>query len=79
MVKLNNKGMTLVELIVTFSLLLVLVVGLYDIILEVKFQVDDNQVEKELTEYSSSFNNEIHYDLITNKPLAITGWLVAPW
>ena len=34
--KINNKGMTLVELIVTFALLLVIVVGLYNLILEVK-------------------------------------------
>lgn len=64
----NNKGMTLVELIVTFSLLLILVVGLYNLILEVKFQMDQKQVAKDLTEYSSTMNNEIHYNLLRDEP-----------
>lgn len=67
----NNKGMTLVELIVTFSLLLILVVGLYNLILEVKFQMDQKQVAKDLTEYSSTMNNEIHYNLLKDEPYAI--------
>lgn len=64
----NNKGMTLVELIVTFSLLLIIVVGLYNLILEVKFEMDEKQVAKDLTEYSSTMNNEIHYKLLKDKP-----------
>lgn len=67
----NNKGMTLVELLVTFSLLLVLVIGMFNLILEVKFQLDEKQIAKDLTEYSSVINNEIHYDLLRNKPFAI--------
>lgn len=67
----NNKGMTLVELLVTFSLLLVLIVGMFNLILEVKFQLDEKQIAKDLTEYSATINNEIHYDLLRNKPFAI--------
>ena len=67
----NSKGMTLVELIVTFSLLLVIVVGLYNLILEVKFQLTQKQIAKELTEYSSVMNNEIHYNLLKDQPYAI--------
>lgn len=67
----NNKGMTLVELLVTFSLLLVLVIGMFNLILEVKFQLDEKQIAKDLTEYSSVINNEIHYNLLRNKPFAI--------
>lgn len=67
----NNKGMTLVELLVTFSLLLVLVIGMFNLILEVKFQLDEKQIAKDLTEYSSVINNDIHYDLLRNKPFAI--------
>ena len=67
----NNKGMTLVELLVTFSLLLVLVIGMFNLILEVKFQLDEKQIAKDLTEYSSVINNEIHYNLLRNKPVAI--------
>ena len=69
--QMNNKGMTLVELLVTFSLLLVLVIGMFNLILEVKFQLDEKQIAKDLTEYSSVINNEIHYNLLRNKPFAI--------
>lgn len=68
---LNNKGMTLVELLVTFSLLLIIVVGMFNLIMEVKFELDDRQIAKDLTEYSSMINNDIHYDLLRNKPFAI--------
>lgn len=64
----NNKGMTLVELIVTFSLLLIIVVGLYNLVLEVKFEMDEKQVAKDLTEYSSTMNNDIHYNLLKDEP-----------
>lgn len=68
---LNNKGMTLVELLVTFSLLLVIVVGMFNLIMDVKFELDERQIAKDFTEYSSVINNEIHYDLLMNKPFAI--------
>ena len=69
--KINNKGMTLVELIVTFALLLVIVVGLYNLILEVKFEVDEKQIVKNTIEFSSLVNNDIHYDFLKDKPFAI--------
>ena len=68
---LNNKGMTLVELLVTFSLLLVLVIGMFNLIMEVKTQLDEKQVAKYFTEYSSMINNDIHYDFLKKKPFAI--------
>ena len=75
----NNKGMTLVELLVTFSLLLVLVIGMFNLILEVKFQLDEKQIAKDLTEYSSVINNEIHYNLLRNKPVAIAYKNTTSW
>ena len=68
---LNNKGMTLVELLVTFSLLLVLVIGMFNLIMEVKTQLYEKQVAKDFTEYSSMINNDIHYDFLKKKPFAI--------
>ena len=70
--KFNNKGMTLVELLVTFTLLLVIVVGLYNLILEVKFEIDDKQILKDTIEYSSLMNKDIHYNLLIDKPFAIS-------
>lgn len=67
----NNKGMTLVELLVTFSLLLVIIVGMFNLIMEVKNSFDDKRIGKDFTEYSSNMNSSIQYDLIKNKPFAI--------
>lgn len=67
----NNKGMTLVELLVTFSLLLVIIVGMFNLIMEVKNDFDDKRIGKDFTEYSSNMNSAIQYDLIKNKPFAI--------
>lgn len=63
----NNKGMTLVELIITFALVLVMVVGLYNLVLEVKFQLDDKQDAKDLNQYSSVLGDDIHYKLLSNR------------
>ena len=62
----NNKGMTLVELIVTFSLLLIIIIGMFNIIMEIKSQLDEKQIAKDFTEYSATMNNKIHYDLLKN-------------
>lgn len=60
----NNKGMTLVELIVTFSLLMIIIVGMFNLIMDVKGNLDDKKMAKELTEYSSTIGHQIQYDLI---------------
>ena len=71
MIKLNNKGMSLVEVIVTFSLLLIIVIGLYNFILDVKTTLRDKEIIKNITDFSSLKNDQIQYNLITNKPFAI--------
>ena len=71
MIKLNNKGMSLVEIIVTFSLLLLIIIGLYNFILDVKTSLRDKEIIKAITDYSGLKNDEIQYNLITNKPFAL--------
>lgn len=66
----NNKGMTLVELLVTFSLLMVIVVGMFNLILDFKLDFDNKKIARDFTEYSDFINNDIHLDLIKNKPFA---------
>lgn len=66
----NNKGMTLVELIVTFSLLIVIVIGLYQLILDVKFNYEEKDVTKSYTEFSATISSEIQYKLLKTKPKA---------
>ncbi len=67
----NNKGMTLVELLITFSLLMIIIVGMFNLILDAKIDLDNQQITKDITEYSNFLNNDIHYDLLTKKPFAI--------
>lgn len=67
----NNKGMTLVELIITFSLLMVIIIGMFNLILDAKMDLDQKQIIKNVAEYSDFLNNDIHYDLIRKKPFAI--------
>lgn len=66
----NNKGMSLVEIIVTFSLALLIIIGLYNLILDVKTTLKDKEIVKSITDYSSLKNDEIQYSLITNKPFS---------
>lgn len=67
----NNKGMTLVELIVTFSLLIVIVIGLYQLILDVKFNYEEKDVTKSYTEFSATISSEIQYKLLKTKPTKV--------
>lgn len=67
----NNKGMTLVELLVTFSLLMIILFGIFNLIIDLEKDLSDKQIIKDFTEFSSFANNEIHYDLVRNKPFVI--------
>ena len=69
--KLNNSGMTLVELLVTFSLVMIMAIGIFNLVLEVRKDLDEKEVMKNYTTYSNDINNKIHYDLIRNKPFVI--------
>ena len=70
--KLNNSGMTLVELLVTFSLVMIIAIGIFNLVLEVRSDLDEKGIIRDFTEYSNNINNKIHYDLIKNKPFVIT-------
>ena len=44
---LNNKGMTLIELLVCFTLLIIISLGIFNLILEVRKDLDDKQIIKD--------------------------------
>lgn len=67
----NNKGMTLVELLITFALLMVIVVGMFNLILDLRLDLDNKKTVKEYIEYSDFVNHDIQYNLVTRKPLAV--------
>lgn len=67
----NNKGMTLVELLITFSILMIIVVGMFNMILDVRLDLDSKRIVKDINEYSNFINHDIQYDMITSQPFAI--------
>lgn len=70
LVKLNNKGMSLVELIITFSVFMMIIIGVYNLVLESKETLKNREIVKNITEFSNYKNDQIHYDLLINKPFA---------
>lgn len=67
----NNKGMTLVELLITFALLMLIVVGMFNLILDLRLDLDNKKIVKSYIEYSDFVNHDIQYNLVTRKPLAV--------
>lgn len=67
----NKKGMSLVEVIITFSLTFIILIGLYNLIMEVKTTLNEKEIEKNISDFSSYKVNEIEYKLINDKPFAI--------
>lgn len=69
--KLNNKGMTIVELIVSFVMLMVLVLGMLNMTNEIKTTSREKQFYKELNEYSSLVQSTIQDDLILKRLVSV--------
>ena len=67
----NNKGMTLVELLVTFSLAMVIIIGMFNLILDVKSDLDSKQTSSKFIEFSNIESHEIHMNLLKDKPIAV--------
>ena len=72
MKRLNNKGITLVELVVTFAIAMVLIIGMMNVIVDFKDDIALNTVKKDLVEYQSSMTYLIENDLIKKKLVSIT-------
>ena len=68
---LNNKGMTLTELLVAITLVMVMIIGMFNLISNVRKELVHTEMIKSFNDYSNLINNKIHNDLIKNKPFAI--------
>ena len=68
---LNNKGMTLVELIVAFSILMIIMLGIFNLTVTVREELNHKAALREVSEFSSFINNKIHYNLLKDKPFVI--------
>ncbi len=63
--KLNNKGMTLVEVVVTFGLLIFIVFGMLQLVVSLKTKASTTIYEKGMLEFTSILNMELQNDIIT--------------
>jgi len=61
--KLNRKGTTVVELVITFAILMILVVGMLQLIMAVKGDASDKSFQKKMLEYRSTVSQMIESDL----------------
>ncbi len=64
MEKLNNKGMTLVELIVSFALLMALILEMLTIIVSVRNATNERSFKKDMLEFKTTMTERISRDLI---------------
>lgn len=62
--KLNNKGLTVVELILCFVLLIILVFGMFNVVLEIKDYSETKELEKDLVSFKNRIIYMIQDDLI---------------
>lgn len=70
-IMLNHKGVTVVELIVTFALVMVIVVGMLNVITQLKDTAGERILQKELLEYNGTLTQVIQDDLIRKKAKSI--------
>lgn len=69
--KLNNKGLTVIELILCFTVLIVLVFGMFNVVLDIKDYSETKEIEQELLGFKNRIIYMIQDDLI-NKGLKNT-------
>ena len=67
----NNKGMTLIEVLVAFSLLLVITLGLFELVTKVGSELNDKKQIKQISDYNDTINRKIHTDLIKKAPFTV--------
>lgn len=60
----NNKGITIVELIVSFALLMIIVSGMMSIIIDVKDNYNKTSFLKKMNEFNTEVIHDIETDLI---------------
>ena len=64
MVKLNQKGMTSIELLVCFVIISAIVVSMFDMILNYQNQQQIERIKNEIVSYSNNIQKVIQDDLI---------------
>lgn len=64
--KLNNKGLTVIELILSFTLLVILVFGMFNVVVDIKDYSEMKEFDKDMNEFKNRIIYIIQTDLIDN-------------
>lgn len=64
MIKLNNKGMTAIELLITFIILSFVLVGMFDMVLNYKNKEQKESLRTSIMDYENKLQKTIQDDLI---------------
>lgn len=67
MKRINNKGISLVELIITFALLMVIIIGMLNIVNSIKSDVNDKEMIRKITQFNTDIVTTIQKKLLNNK------------
>lgn len=62
--KLNNKGITLIELIISFALLMVIILGMLTMIVNIRNTNNEKNFQKAMLEFKTTMTERIQKDLI---------------
>lgn len=65
MKKLNNKGITIVELIISFTLLMVIAIGMLNVVNEIRSLANQKLEEKKVTEFKNDLYKDFHKTMLT--------------
>ena len=60
MKKLNNKGITIVELIISFTLLMIIAMGMLNVVNEIRSFANQKLEEKKVTEFKNDLYKGFH-------------------
>lgn len=65
MKKLNNKGITIVELIISFTLLMVIAIGMLNVVNEIRSFANQKLDEKKVVEFKNDLYKDFHKTMLT--------------
>lgn len=72
MKKLNNKGITIVELIISFTLLMIIAMGMLNVVNEIRSFANQKLEEKKVTEFKNDLYKDFHKTMLTKEYKSMT-------
>lgn len=62
--KLNNKGMTIIEIVLTFALIMVMIISMFTIVMNYRAKVDTSLTMLELDTFKNTLTKDIQKDIL---------------